>query len=65
MDNAATVRFLEPLYGLDREVQHSADAERTILDFLRQFAALQIGHGDKELSVCLVDFIDGADVGVL
>lgn len=46
-------------------VQQSVDAEWSLLDFHRQLAALQVGHRDEGPPVSLVDFIDGADIGVL
>ena len=65
VDGAVVVGFLEPLGHLNPEFDQSVDIERTLADHRRQLAPFEIGHGDEGLPVHFVDFIDGANVGVI
>ena len=64
-DDPVRVRLLETVGRLMGDVEGFLQLERTGLDFLGQALSFDEGRGDKGLAFDLIDFMDGANIGVI
>ena len=65
VNDATAVSRLQALGGLSGDVDYLVEFERAIADFVLDGAARDEGHSEEGLSLGLVDFIDGANVGMV
>ena len=65
VNDAPAVSRFQTLGGLRGDVDHLVELERAIADFVLDGAARDEGHGEEGLSLGLIDFIDGANVGMV
>ena len=56
---------LQALGGLRGDVDHLVELERALGDFVLDGLSLDEGHDEEGLSLGLVDFMDGANIGVV
>ena len=62
MDDPTFMGGIQGIGNLDAERQHHVDFKRLASDAMFQCYAIEIFHGDKRLSVLIVDLVDRADV---
>ncbi len=65
MDDAGGVGGVEAVGNLDAPVEEGFDVERAAGDFVFQSLAIEEFHGDEVAAFEFVNFVDGADVGVI
>ena len=65
MNDTLLMRRLQALGGLRGDVDHLVELEQTIADFVLDGLSLDESHGEEGLSLGLVDFKDGANVGMV
>ena len=65
VNDPLAVSRLQALGGLGGDVDYLVELERAIVDFVLDGPSRDEGHGEKGLSLGLVDFIDGANVGMV
>ncbi len=65
MDDALGVGGVEGVGDLDGELQQDVGFERTAVDAVLQGDAFEVLHDDEGLSGGFIDFVDGADVGMI
>ena len=63
--HAFLMRGLQTLGGLSRDVEGFLERQGIAADLLVEAGALDVGHGDEDLAVDLVDLMNRADVGML
>ena len=62
MGDASLVRQLEPFPNLERDIEGFLQLQGALLDLLLQRRPIHVGHGQENLALPLVDFVNGADV---
>ena len=65
MHDAFAVRGIERVCNLDGKRENLLDLHRATADPVLERDAIQVLHGDECLPVRLVNFVDGADVGMI
>ncbi len=65
VDDSFGVRRLERVRDLDARRQQLLELHGPALDPVLQGAPFQQFHGDEVLPILLVDFVDGADIGMV
>src|SRR5947209_20273124 len=65
MDDSLRVCSLESIGDLDAQIEHRLDLHRLAGDPVPECLPLQQFHGDEGSPIGLVDFVNGADVGVV
>ncbi len=65
VENALGVRRIQPVGHFDGQRQQGLQLQRTAHDRVLQRHAVQEFHGDESLAVLLINFVDGADVGMV
>ena len=63
MYDAFAVRGIEGIRDLDGKGENLLDLHGTTADPVLERDAIQILHGDERLTVSLVNFVNGTDVG--
>ena len=65
MDDAGFVCGIEGVGDFDGEREDGVEIERALGDAMLQRLAIEKFHGDEGLAVLVVNFVDGADVGMV
>ncbi len=65
MNDSLGVCSVQCVCDLDAQIQHGFNFEGLAGDFMLQRDAFEVLHGDEGLPTLIVNFVDGADVGVV
>ena len=65
MNDAFGMRGVERVGDLDAQREQSFYFQRSASDAVLESQAVQILHGDEGLAMLVVNFVDGADVGMI
>jgi hypothetical protein len=65
MDDALGVRCAHCIGNLDPPIDHPFHSQSLPLDYVSEGLSFEQFHGYESSTIGLVDFVDGADVGVV
>jgi len=65
VDDAFGMGGVQSIGNLHSQIEHRVDGQRLACDHVPEGLAFQQFHGDEGASGGFVDFVDGADVGVV
>ena len=65
MDDAAGMRRIQRIGDLNSQGQQFVQRQRLAVDVLLQRHSVEELHGDEGLAIVFIDFVNGADVGMV